>query len=48
MLVAPSTYVQTGLDLARGEIRDTADPPGFVAHLLIDGEITSHVQSLAK
>ena len=40
--------MQTGLDLEPGEIRDTADPPGFVAHLLIDGEITSHVQPLAE
>jgi 3',5'-cyclic AMP phosphodiesterase CpdA len=48
VLVAPSTYVQTGLDLEPGGIRDTADPPGFVAHLLIDGEITSHVQPLAE
>jgi len=47
VLVAPSTYVQTGLDLEPGEIRDTADPPGFVVHLLMDGEITSHVQPLA-
>jgi 3',5'-cyclic AMP phosphodiesterase CpdA len=47
VLVAPSTYVQTGLDLEPGEIRDTADPPGFVVHLLIDGELTSHLQPLA-
>jgi 3',5'-cyclic-AMP phosphodiesterase len=46
VLVAPSTYVQTALELEPGEIRDTADPPGFVVHLLIDGELTSHVQPL--
>jgi 3',5'-cyclic AMP phosphodiesterase CpdA len=47
VLVAPSTYVQTALELEPGEIRDTADPPGFVVHLLIDGELTSNVQPLA-
>jgi 3',5'-cyclic AMP phosphodiesterase CpdA len=48
VLVAPSTYVQTALDLEPGEIRDTADPPGFVVHLLIDGELISHVQPIAE
>ena len=47
VLVAPSTYVQTALELEPGEIRDTAEEPGFVVHLLIDGELTSHVQPLA-
>lgn len=47
VLVAPSTYVQTALELEPGEIRDTAEDPGFVVHLLIDGELTSHVQPLA-
>jgi 3',5'-cyclic-AMP phosphodiesterase len=47
VLVAPSTYVQTALELEPGEIRDSADPPGFVVHLLIDGELTSHVQPVA-
>jgi 3',5'-cyclic-AMP phosphodiesterase len=46
VLVAPSTYVQTALELEPGEIRDTSESPGFVVHLLIDGELTSHVQPL--
>ena len=48
MLVAPSPYTETALELEPGEIRDTAEAPGFVVHLLIDGQLTSHVQPLAN
>ena len=43
VLVAPSTYVQLRLSFS-GEIEVASDPPGFVMHALLDGELASHVQ----
>jgi 3',5'-cyclic-AMP phosphodiesterase len=47
VLVAPSTYVQARLDFTAEEVPLTADPPGFVVHVLLDGELGSYVQSVA-
>ncbi len=44
VLVAPSTYVQARLDLGATRIEFGPDPPGFAVHVLVDGEIVSHVQ----
>jgi 3',5'-cyclic AMP phosphodiesterase CpdA len=44
VVVAPSTYVQARLDFGATAIVLGADPPGFVVHALVDGELTSHVQ----
>jgi 3',5'-cyclic AMP phosphodiesterase CpdA len=47
VVVAPSTYVQARLDLGATAIALGPDPPGFVVHALVDGELTSHVQPVA-
>ena len=46
-VVAPSTFMQSELDLRSGEIELGADPPGFAVHSIEAGEIASHVQFLA-
>jgi 3',5'-cyclic AMP phosphodiesterase CpdA len=43
VLSAPSTYIGFELDLAAEEIDDVAAPPGYVVHVLRDGELASHV-----
>jgi 3',5'-cyclic-AMP phosphodiesterase len=44
VLLAPSTYVQARLDFETTEMALAAEPPGFVVHALLDGELVSHVQ----
>jgi Icc protein len=43
-LVCPSTWVQTRLDLARGRLEIVPEPPGFALHVLLGGDLVSHVQ----
>jgi len=44
VLLAPSTYVQARLDFETTEMALAVEPPGFVVHALMDGELVSHVQ----
>jgi 3',5'-cyclic-AMP phosphodiesterase len=44
VLAAPSTYVQARLDFDAEDIAFSTDPPGFVLHAWLDGELVSHVQ----
>jgi 3',5'-cyclic AMP phosphodiesterase CpdA len=44
VLAAPSTYLQARLDTISEELHLTPDPPGFAVHVLVDGELVSHVQ----
>jgi len=44
VLVAPSTYIQTRLNVNSQEIETAAEPPGFAVHALLDRELASHVQ----
>jgi 3',5'-cyclic-AMP phosphodiesterase len=44
VLAVPSTYVQAQLEFDAEQIRLSADPPGFVVHALLDGELVSYVQ----
>jgi 3',5'-cyclic AMP phosphodiesterase CpdA len=44
VMSAPSTYVQGLLDFGAMELELSGDPPGFVVHALVDGELVSHVQ----
>lgn len=44
ILAVPSTYVQARLSLGSREIELTAEHPGFAVHMLLDGELISHVQ----
>jgi 3',5'-cyclic-AMP phosphodiesterase len=47
VLVAPSTYVQAVLDFDADEIRLSAEPPGFVVHAWLDGELVSYVRAVS-
>ena len=44
VMSAPSTYVQGLLDFSAAGLELSGDPPGFVVHALVDGELVSHVQ----
>jgi Icc protein len=44
VITAPSTYMQGLLAFDAPELRLSADPPGFAVHVLVDGELVSHVQ----
>jgi 3',5'-cyclic-AMP phosphodiesterase len=44
VLTAPSTYLQAKLDFGVDRIELGDDPPGFVVHALVDGDLVSHVQ----
>jgi 3',5'-cyclic AMP phosphodiesterase CpdA len=46
VLSAPSTYIGFELDLLAEQLDDVPTPPGYVVHLLRDGELASHVVSL--
>lgn len=46
VLSAPSTYIGFELDVLAERIDDVPTPPGYVVHLLRDGELASHVVSL--
>ena len=48
VLAAPSTYVQARLDFRPEEIVLSDDPPGFAVHVLLDGELYSHVQPVRR
>ena len=47
VLVAPSTYLQAVLDFDADEIRLSAEPPGFVVHAWLDGELVSYVRAVS-
>ena len=47
-LTVPSTYVQTQLDFSMEEIELADEPPGFGVHAVGDGELSSHVQPVAR
>ena len=44
MLTVPSTYVQARLNFDSRELELTPDPAGFGVHVVVDGELTSHVE----
>ena len=44
VLAVPSTYVQAKLDLGSDEIALGDEPPGFAVHVLVGGELISHIQ----
>jgi Icc protein len=44
VLAAPSTYLGARLDTISDELHLTDDPPGFAVHVMVDGELVSHVQ----
>jgi Icc protein len=44
VVTVPSTYVQARLDFESEELELTPDPAGFGVHVVVDGELTSHVE----
>ena len=46
VFAAPSTYLQARLDLRSQELQLVPAPAGFALHVLCDGEVISHVQSV--
>jgi 3',5'-cyclic AMP phosphodiesterase CpdA len=48
VLAAPSTYMQARLDLSSEDLQTVPDPIGFVLHVLRDGEVVSHVQTVER
>jgi 3',5'-cyclic AMP phosphodiesterase CpdA len=46
VLAVPSTYMQARFDLLSEELQLAPDPAGFALHVLRDGEVISHVQSV--
>lgn len=46
VLAAPSTYVQARLEFDVEEVSLSAEPPGFVAHTFVNGELVSHVRAV--
>jgi len=44
VMSVPSTYVQGLLDFGATSLELSDDPPGFVVHALIDGDLVSHIQ----
>jgi 3',5'-cyclic-AMP phosphodiesterase len=47
VLAVPSTYMQARLDLVMNELQTVPDPAGFALHVLRDGELISHVQTVS-
>jgi len=48
VLTVPSTYVQTQLDFSLDQIELADEPAGFGVHAVRDGELSSHVQPVAR
>jgi 3',5'-cyclic-AMP phosphodiesterase len=47
VLAVPSTYMQARLDLLMTELETVPDTAGFALHVLRDGELISHLQTVA-
>jgi 3',5'-cyclic-AMP phosphodiesterase len=48
VLAAPSTYMQARLDFRSEELQTVPEPIGFAVHVLQDGELISHVQTVER
>lgn len=48
VLAAPSTYMQARLDLRSEELQTVPEPIGFAVHVLRDGELISHIQTVER
>jgi 3',5'-cyclic-AMP phosphodiesterase len=47
VLAVPSTYMQARFDLQSQELQLAPDPAAFALHVLCDGELISHVQTVS-
>jgi 3',5'-cyclic-AMP phosphodiesterase len=43
VFTCPGVHLQLELDFKGGEIETNDDPPGYALHVLLDGDVTSHV-----
>jgi len=48
VVTVPSTYVQARPDFGSGEIEFVAEPPGYALHVVLDGELISHVSWIGR
>jgi 3',5'-cyclic AMP phosphodiesterase CpdA len=48
VLAAPSTYMQARLDLGSERLQLEPGPIGFAVHVLRDGELISHIQTVER
>jgi Icc protein len=48
VLAVPSTYMQARLDFTANLLRTVPEPAGFAVHVLLDGEVISHVQQVER
>ena len=48
VVAAPSTYMQARLDLSSPQLELAPDPIGFAVHVLLEGELISHIQTLQR
>jgi hypothetical protein len=49
VFTCPSTWRQSALDLRPdAPLRLSDGPPGFALHVLVDGEIASHIQPISE
>jgi 3',5'-cyclic-AMP phosphodiesterase len=46
VLAVPSTYMQSRLDFLAERLETAPEPAGFAVHVLLDGEVISHVQQV--
>lgn len=46
--ICPSTYLQAVLTLGAGDFALAPEPPAFAVHALVDGDVVSHVQPVAR
>jgi Icc protein len=46
VIACTSTHLQARLELGAGELEFTREPPAFVLHAAVDGEVVSHVQPI--
>jgi 3',5'-cyclic-AMP phosphodiesterase len=48
VLAVPSTYMQARLDFLAERLQTVPEPAGFAVHVLLDGEVSSHVQQVDR
>jgi 3',5'-cyclic-AMP phosphodiesterase len=46
VLAVPSTYMQARLDFLAERLETVPEPAGFAVHVLLDGEVISHLQQV--
>lgn len=47
LITVPSTHLQTRLNFEAQEFELTPEPPAYVVHAVVDGEVVSHLQPVA-